>query len=339
MRRGQLARRVPDRLCRRALRGPRPVPGALRVRQHDGRAARHGRGQRPDLRRLPGDGHGLAHGGADHRAARGARCRQHRARDKLSKIRDYLQAGCRDRTGSLTTRAPGCWTWPSLRAKSRRRRAAVYFENPLLPRLHRDAGRPRSRSIAHAARGAVRRQRGPDLAGRARPAGRVRRRHRLRRHPAAGHAHAVRRRSRRLHRHRDEPKFVMEYPSRLFGIAPTAVEGEYGFGDVAYERTSFAVREEGKEWVGTAAALWGITAGRLPGADGAAGHGRDRRGDHAASPLCHAEDRRRSRASKSRFRGPPHFKEFVVNFDGTGKTVAADQPGAAGARRSSAART
>lgn len=60
---------------------------------------------------------------------------------------------------------------------------------------------------------------------------------------------------------RDEEKYVMEYPSRLFGIAPTSVPGEYGFGDVAYERTSFAVREEGKEWVGTAAALWGITAG------------------------------------------------------------------------------
>ncbi len=37
--------------------------------------------------------------------------------------------------------------------------------------------------------------------------------------------------------------------------------GEYGFGDVAYERTSFALREEGKEGVGTAAGLWGITAG------------------------------------------------------------------------------
>jgi glycine dehydrogenase subunit 1 len=60
---------------------------------------------------------------------------------------------------------------------------------------------------------------------------------------------------------RDEEVYVMEYPSRLFGIAPTRVPGEYGFGDVAYERTSFAVREEGKEWVGTAAALWGITAG------------------------------------------------------------------------------
>jgi glycine dehydrogenase subunit 1 len=43
---------------------------------------------------------------------------------------------------------------------------------------------------------------------------------------------------------RDEEEYVAEYPSRLFGIAPTSVPGEYGFGDVAYERTSFAVREE-----------------------------------------------------------------------------------------------
>ena len=60
---------------------------------------------------------------------------------------------------------------------------------------------------------------------------------------------------------RDEEKFVMEYPSRLFGITGTVIEGEWGFGDVAYERTSFAKREKGKEFVGTAAALWGITAG------------------------------------------------------------------------------
>lgn len=59
----------------------------------------------------------------------------------------------------------------------------------------------------------------------------------------------------------DDTRFVMELPSRLFGLAATDVPGEYGFGDVAYERTSFALREEGKEWVGTAAALWGIAAG------------------------------------------------------------------------------
>ncbi|ATL32869.1 aminomethyl-transferring glycine dehydrogenase subunit GcvPA [Streptomyces formicae] len=60
---------------------------------------------------------------------------------------------------------------------------------------------------------------------------------------------------------RDEERLVAEFPSRLFGLVPTTVDGEYGFGDVAYERTSFARREEGKEWVGTAAALHGIGAG------------------------------------------------------------------------------
>ena len=37
---------------------------------------------------------------------------------------------------------------------------------------------------------------------------------------------------------RDEEAYVNEYPSRLFGIAPTAQPGEYGFGDVAYDRTT-----------------------------------------------------------------------------------------------------
>lgn len=60
---------------------------------------------------------------------------------------------------------------------------------------------------------------------------------------------------------RDDERFVFELPSRLFGLAPTVVDGELGFTDVAYERTSLARREDGIEWVGTAAALWGITAG------------------------------------------------------------------------------
>jgi glycine dehydrogenase subunit 1 len=60
----------------------------------------------------------------------------------------------------------------------------------------------------------------------------------------------------------NEEKYVMEFPSRLFGMAPTIVEGEYAFGDVAYDRTSFGHhREHGKEYVGTQTALWGIAAG------------------------------------------------------------------------------
>lgn len=58
---------------------------------------------------------------------------------------------------------------------------------------------------------------------------------------------------------KDRPELVRQYPSRLFGLAPTS-HGEWGFGDVLWERTSFAVRDHAKEFVGTHAALWSIGA-------------------------------------------------------------------------------
>jgi glycine dehydrogenase subunit 1 len=120
---------------------------------------------------------------------------------------------------------------------------------------------------------------------------------------------------------RDEEKIVMQFPSRLFGVATTSVEGEYGFGDVAYERTSFAVREEGNEWVGTAAALWGITAGvylALMGPQGMQeiGHGIMQRARYAMQKIAAIPN------ARVRFVDTPHFKEFVVDFNKTGKTVA-----------------
>jgi glycine dehydrogenase subunit 1 len=119
---------------------------------------------------------------------------------------------------------------------------------------------------------------------------------------------------------RDEETFVMEYPSRLFGVAPTIVEGEYGFGDVAYERTSFAKREGGKEWVGTASALWGITAGiylALMGPQGMLEIGEAilQRTRYAMKMIAEIE------GIQVLFSDSHHFKEFVVNFDGTGKNV------------------
>jgi len=120
----------------------------------------------------------------------------------------------------------------------------------------------------------------------------------------------------------DKEEYVMEYPSRLFGIVPTRVPGEYGFGDVAYERTSFAVREAGKEWVGTAAALWGITAGvylALMGPQGMVDIGRGimARARYAMRKLDGIPG-----VQAPVFRSP-HLQEFVVNLDGTGQTVAA----------------
>jgi len=120
---------------------------------------------------------------------------------------------------------------------------------------------------------------------------------------------------------RDEERLVMEYPSRLFGIAPTSVEGEYGFGDVAYERTSFALREEGKEWVGTAAALWGITAGvylALMGPQGMTelGEGIMARTRYAMERLAAVP------GVRIPFRERPHYREFAVDLSGTRRPVA-----------------
>jgi glycine dehydrogenase subunit 1 len=120
---------------------------------------------------------------------------------------------------------------------------------------------------------------------------------------------------------RDEERYVMEYPSRIFGITPTSVPGEYGFGDVAYERTSFAIREQGKEWVGTASALWGITAGvflALMGPQGLAETGEAimQKSHYAAMQLAAIN------GVKSPMFTGPYFREFVVNFDGTDKSVA-----------------
>ena len=121
---------------------------------------------------------------------------------------------------------------------------------------------------------------------------------------------------------RDEPRFVLEYPSRLFGITSTSVDGEYGFGDVAYARTSFAVREAGKEWVGTAAALWGITAGVYLALLGP--HGMRELGESMLAK-SHYAARRLSRilgVRAPRFRGP-FFHEFVVDLRRTGRSIAA----------------
>jgi glycine dehydrogenase subunit 1 len=120
---------------------------------------------------------------------------------------------------------------------------------------------------------------------------------------------------------RDEEKFVMEFPSRLFGITKTSVEGEYGFGDVAYDRTSFGVREKGKEFVGTAAALWGITAAVYLSLMGPKGM-RDL-GQHVLQKVQYAMKKLSAvkEVKAPRF-AAAHFKEFVVDFNDTGKSVA-----------------
>ncbi len=119
----------------------------------------------------------------------------------------------------------------------------------------------------------------------------------------------------------DDPKLIMQLPSRLFGLATTDVEGEYGFGDVAYERTSFALREQGVEWVGTAAALWGIAAGvylALMGPQGMA-----ELGETVLARTRYAQQKLAALPGLALGDAAVHFREFTVDTSGAGLTAAA----------------
>jgi glycine dehydrogenase subunit 1 len=120
---------------------------------------------------------------------------------------------------------------------------------------------------------------------------------------------------------RDEERLVLEYPSRLFGLTTTQEPGEYGFGDVAYDRTSFAHREKGKEFVGTAAALHGLIAGVYLALMGPAGM--RELGTHLLQKAQYLAQRLGTLPGvKAPALAAPFFKEFTVDFNGTGRTVA-----------------
>ena len=119
----------------------------------------------------------------------------------------------------------------------------------------------------------------------------------------------------------DEERFVSEYPTFLIGLGPTSVEGEYAFGEVVWERTSYVQRGDSKEYTGTTQNLWAIAAGAylaLLGPHGLAELGRAivERAQYAAARLGELPGVRAPALSA------PFFKEFVVDFGESGRTVA-----------------
>lgn len=118
---------------------------------------------------------------------------------------------------------------------------------------------------------------------------------------------------------RDEERYVAEYPSFLISITDTVVEGEYGFGQCRPERTSYAKRDKAEDFLGTVTGLWTITAAvymALMGPNGFRKIGQTIiRKSHYAIKLL-------SEVKGVKVLFPANiFKEFVVSFDDTGKTV------------------
>jgi glycine dehydrogenase subunit 1 len=118
---------------------------------------------------------------------------------------------------------------------------------------------------------------------------------------------------------RDDPRYAHEYPTLLLSYSET-VAGEHGFGIALFEQTSYGSREEGNDWTGNSVYLWAVANAvylSLMGPDGFMELGRliIARSHYAAHRLAEIEGVRIAFPNS-------FFKEFVVDFGATGKTVA-----------------
>jgi glycine dehydrogenase subunit 1 len=120
---------------------------------------------------------------------------------------------------------------------------------------------------------------------------------------------------------RDEVRYAREYPTLLISIAGTEKPGEYGFGLSLVHQTSYGLREKGKDWTGNSTYMWAIANSAymaLMGPQGFREVGEIilQQGHYAAKLL--------GSISGVRIAFPKQFfKEFVVDFNGTGKPVSA----------------
>ncbi|NIB38547.1 aminomethyl-transferring glycine dehydrogenase subunit GcvPA [Pseudomaricurvus alkylphenolicus] len=105
----------------------------------------------------------------------------------------------------------------------------------------------------------------------------------------------------------------------MIGIADTQKQGEYGFAMAGVFNTSYFAREDCDEYTGSGTALWCITAGVYLALMGP--KGMEEVGQSIVQKARYAADRISELEGVTVTFNSPFFKEFVVNFDGTGKSV------------------
>ncbi len=118
----------------------------------------------------------------------------------------------------------------------------------------------------------------------------------------------------------DDPVFAEECPLELYTLLQTETPGEWQVAEALPERTSYGAREQGKDWVGTASGLWTIAAAVYMTVMGPQGF---RELGETCIARSHYAARRLSELPGVAVKlSPAFFKEFVVSFEGAGKTVA-----------------
>jgi glycine dehydrogenase subunit 1 len=120
---------------------------------------------------------------------------------------------------------------------------------------------------------------------------------------------------------RDEERYVREYNGFLVSITETLKPGQVGFGLASAHQTSYGMREEGKDWTGNSVYLWAIANAVYMSLLGPQGF---REIGELILAQSHKTAKRLAKIKGVAIRHPSgFFKEFVVDFTKTGKSVAA----------------
>ena len=119
---------------------------------------------------------------------------------------------------------------------------------------------------------------------------------------------------------RQEEKYVMNYPHHLYTIFQNS-KGQFGYNRALPERTSYYVREKAVEYLGTCVGLWAVTAAVYLAIMGP--EGMKELGENIVYKSNYAQKKLAALPGvKLPYAGSHSFMEFVVDFTGTGKTVA-----------------
>ena len=119
---------------------------------------------------------------------------------------------------------------------------------------------------------------------------------------------------------RDEERYAREYPTLQVSVCDTIEPGERSFAVILFEQTSYGSRDAGKDWTGNSVYLWAVANAVYIALLGPTGFREV--GEAIIARSRYAADRIAELPGVDvRFR-TGFFREFVVDFGGSGRTVA-----------------
>ena len=123
----------------------------------------------------------------------------------------------------------------------------------------------------------------------------------------------------------DRERYVRQFNGFLVSIAETAEPGQFGFGLACAHQNSYGMREHANDWTGNSVYLWAVANAVYMSLLGPEGF--RELGELVLARARYAA-RRIGAVPGVEIRWPDaHFKEFVVDFSATGKSVAAIDEG------------